>query len=70
MNLLLLLIIVVLIVVCAGLWYAVRTHKSLPQLEGKVAAKVGTAVEASLAAKFEAFKAEAVAAAEAAKTKL
>lgn len=64
-HILIFLIIVALVMVCALLWYAVRTHKSVAQLHAKVDAS-----EAALAAKFEAFKAEATQAAEAAKAKL
>lgn len=55
-------VILALIVICAALWYAVRTHKSLADLHTKF--------DTAIKPKLQSFEAEATAAAEAAKAKL
>jgi hypothetical protein len=62
MNILVLLLIIALILLVALLWYGLRTHKTVAQLE----AKINTTVDAKVAA----MKAETNQAVEAAKSKL
>lgn len=62
MNILVVLLILALLALVALLWYGIRTHKTVTQLEAKV--------NDSIDAKIAAMKAETAQAAEAAKAKL
>jgi hypothetical protein len=62
MNLIILLLVALLIALVALLWYGIRTHKTVTQLEAKVTAMVDS--------KITSMKTESTAAVEAAKAKL